>query len=204
MKEESCNSFRMSLCLIAIRSTITEIRSTISACKAATRTSVAVRPFLISKRLSNRKKELEMTDGLLDGRARGRSGRSALEQLQRSALESLEARRIDAVREIQSHGSDRCFVAQSESRGVHHVVEIGKAVLPGAERNVAQRGINVPRVVEQHAADVVADQGEPKLHVIEEQRVSTQRESCGKRSRTTRLSRLADVPRPRLILRKSA
>ena len=82
-----------------------------------------------SKRLSNRKEELKMTDALGNslaeaGRGSGRKIWVALQELVRRPLESHERRRIDTVCQIPAYGPDGGLVPDTEANGMDAVVEI--------------------------------------------------------------------------------
>src|ERR1039457_3481483 len=130
--------------------------------------------FVISERLPDRKEELEMTGPLNLRRAKTgirtvrRGVRPALEELLHRPLESVEARRIDAVREIQPDRPYRRSIADSETRGVDHVIEVLKVPLSGAKGDPVDAAVHVPPVMEKNAADVVAQQREPQLGLMEE------------------------------------
>src|SRR5260370_33057925 len=105
-----------------------------------------------SKRLSYRKKELEVADVLhLALRRPRRWGRAWIladvDEVLRSPLESEEIRRIDAVAQIHPDGADGGAVAEAESHRMDHVVEILQAVLTRAERQVGGGGIHVAQVM---------------------------------------------------------
>src|ERR1700693_4793816 len=69
---------------------------------------------------------------------------------------------------------------------MHGVVEILQIFLVKSKRHVAHRAIYVAHVVEEHALNVGSDKRKPQLHIIEEQRISTQRKPGWRRSGSAR------------------
>src|SRR5215469_15045068 len=72
----------------------------------------------ISKRLSNRKEELKVTD-VLDGRSSG-----IKQELLVGAFQTHKRGRIYAVRQVHTDRADRSAVTDSEPGRMHHVIEI--------------------------------------------------------------------------------
>src|SRR5436309_969163 len=128
---------------------------------------------VISKRLPDRKEELEMTGLLHNGgaerRIRGPRGRvrPALEELLHRSLEPVEAGRIDAVRKIQSNWSYRRSITDAEPRGVDHVIEVLKVPLLYSKGDLVDAAVHIPHVMEKNTADIVAEQWESQLGLME-------------------------------------
>ena len=99
---------------------------------------------------------------------------------------------FDAVRQIHAQRSHRRPVPHAEAHCVHRVVEILYVALCLPQRDLAEAGVDVPHIVEEYAADIVADQRKAELVLIEEQECATQIQP---RSR---------VARPRLQFREPA
>ena len=136
------------------------------------------------------------------GQGSGRETRVALQELVRRPLEAHERWGIDAVRQIPANGPDRSLVTDSEAHGMDAVVEILRITLMEAERKMAEAAINISHVVEEHALDVVPNQGKSQFYIIEEQRIPAQRESSRLIGLTARSRWCADIARTRLIVRK--
>src|SRR5438309_1739454 len=85
-------------------------------------------------------------------------------------LEADKVWRIDAVCEVHAHRANRRAVANADTDGVNHVIEIVVAALRLAKRKVAETGVDIPGIVEEHAAEVIANQRKTQLRLIEEQR----------------------------------
>src|SRR5271157_5686071 len=116
----------------------------------------------VSKGLSYGEEKLEVADVLDDARIGRAGGRGAgidagQEQLVLGSLEAIEVRRIDALAEIDAERAHGGAIADAEADGVDHVIEVLRAVLVGAERDVVEGGIDVAHVVIEDAADVAAD-----------------------------------------------
>src|SRR5215471_21699210 len=124
-----------------------------------------------SERLPYRKKELEMADLLLHRLARRPSG-AALEQLQGRSPESYKRWWIDGVGQIQPDGSHRRLVTDAETDRVHGVIEVLEIALLETERKITERAVHITDVMKQHALNVLAEEREPQLDVVKEQRVS--------------------------------
>ena len=73
-----------------------------------------------------------------------------------------------------------------------------------AKRHIAERGEDIPHVVEKHAVDVGADKRETQLDVVVEQRVPTQRESGRLRCGTAGDQGGSRIPWPGLVEREGA
>src|SRR5579862_7738054 len=97
--------------------------------------------------------KLKVADLLLYAKARIRNRNV---QLCARSLESDELRRIDAVSEVDTQRTNGCAVADAESDGVNHIVEIGESVLVNSERNRAEMRVDVTSIVKNDTADVVA------------------------------------------------
>src|SRR4051812_31433521 len=121
-------------------------------------------------------------------RRRGRKIRVALQKLRRRPLKAHEGGRIDAVSQIPAHGPDRSLVTDSEAHGMNAVVEILQIALMEAQRKMPDAAIYISHVMEEHPPDVVPDQGKSQFYIIEEQRISAQREPGGLIGGTTRSS----------------
>ena len=104
-------------------------------------------------------------------------GGAAEEKLLVSALQAVKRGRIDTVGEIHPKRAQRSPVANSEARRVHHVIEIGQVLLMRAKRDTVQSGIDIPQVMEQDAADVVANQRETYFGAVEQQGIAAQRKA---------------------------
>src|SRR6185369_813066 len=134
---------------------------------------------------------LEAADPLYLALVRGRAGvYTRVDQILLRAFETEVMWTVDAVRQIHAQRPHRSPVAYAEAHGVYHVVEILYVALCLPQRDLAQTGVDVPHIVEEYAADIVADQREAQLVLIEEQECATQIQP---RSR---------VARPRLQLRE--
>src|SRR5581483_5722044 len=79
------------------------------------------------------------------------------------------------------------------------VIEILNVILMEAERDIAQAAINIAHIVEDHTLDVLAFKREPQFDVVNEQRITAERESGRLRGRAARHKRGADVARAGLI-----
>src|ERR1017187_3743002 len=123
----------------------------------------------LSKRLSDRKEVLKVADPLLLALARWAGLHARIQQVLISAFETEILRPVDAVPQIHAQRPHRRLVAYAEAHRVHHVVEVALSALVLAQREVAEAGVDVAHIVEEHAADIVADQGEAKLGLIEQQ-----------------------------------
>ena len=91
-----------------------------------------------------------------------------------------------------------------QTGGVNHVVEILQISLRGAERDIADASVDIPGIFEQDAADVLPDERKTQFHIVEQDRIATQRESGRLRGGRAGSGRSADVARSRLILREAA
>src|SRR5689334_15166025 len=80
----------------------------------------------------------------------------ALQQLLRCPIKAIEGRRVDAVSQVASNGSDRCFVADAKPDCVNGVIEVLQVPLFEAETDVAEAAEDIPHVVEEDALDVLA------------------------------------------------
>src|SRR5471032_1419604 len=115
------SSSSTSLSVMTAAPTTTATRSTTPA--AAVRTSREIAsPIRISKRLPDRKEELKVTHAL-----NRRCGR--VQQKLLGALQAVERRRVDAVCQVHAHRPHRRLVANAETSGVYHVVEIFEILL---------------------------------------------------------------------------
>src|ERR1051325_8198340 len=99
----------------------------------------------MSKGLPDREEELDMTDAL------DSFGCAAEQELLIGPLQTVKRRWIDAVGEIDADGTERRAIAESETGGVHHVIEIGEVILTGSKRDAAQSGIDIAQVMEEYS-----------------------------------------------------
>src|ERR1035441_8577762 len=132
-----------------------------------------------SKRLSNRKEVLKAVDPLLLALARWAGLYARIQQILISAFETEILRAVDAVPQIHAQRPHRRLVAYAEAHRVHHVIEILYIALLLAQGEIIQIGVDIAHIVEEHAADIVADQWKPKLRLIEHQEIAAQRKSRG-------------------------
>ena len=79
------------------------------------------------------------------------------EILQVVGLKSDEIWWIDAVCQVQPEWADRRTITDAEAHSVHHIVEILQIALRLPQREGVDRGIDVPKIVEQDSSDVLAD-----------------------------------------------
>src|SRR5664280_1275758 len=94
-----------------------------------------------SKRLSYREEVLKMAHALRhalagDAGRRGAGVHARVDQVLQASFEAKEARRINAVRQVDADGPDGRTVANPEAHGVDHVIEILKRALFHSEREV--------------------------------------------------------------------
>src|SRR4029078_810667 len=69
---------------------------------------------------------------------------------------------------------------------------------------MADAAVNISHVVEEHAPDVVSDQGKTQFYIVEEQSIAAQRESSRLVRRSPGIRGCTDIARTRLIVRKRA
>src|SRR5581483_3390413 len=164
------NSSRTSPSVITSFPTTTAIRS--STAPPLKQTKARVRyGTRISKRLSDRKKELKVADMLDTG-----SGGVGQELLVRAA-QTIKRRGIDAIGQIQAHRTEGRLVTNAKAGCMDHVVEIRQAVLMDTERDITEAGIDIPHVMKQHPSDVVSNQRESQLSGMEQDGVAADRET---------------------------
>ena len=94
--------------------------------------------------------------------------RVTCQQILERSGEAHEPGRVDAVGEVGAYGSDRRFVADPEADRVNHIVEILIPVLIEAHRDISDTSVHIASVVEENAADIVAEEGEPRLDIAEQ------------------------------------
>ncbi len=80
----------------------------------------------------------------------------AIQQLQLRSFEPIEARGVGTKGEIKSNGTNGRAVTEADSGGLNHVIKILQIVLAIAQAEIVERAINVARILEQNAAEVVA------------------------------------------------
>src|SRR4051794_11697907 len=85
-----------------------------------------------------------------------RSDLAALEKFLLGPRKSLVAWWVNAIRQVDANGSDRGLISNAIPNGMHHVVEISRASLLDTERHAACCCKDVPHVVKNHSADVLA------------------------------------------------
>src|SRR3954454_12027857 len=107
-----------------------------------------------------------------------------IQQVLIGAFQPPEPWRVDTVSKVKSNGADRRPIANTEPDRVNHVVEVLEISLFYPKRDVVEVRINVAGVVEEHTADVIADQRKAKLGVINQQRLAADRKSGQKITRT--------------------
>src|SRR5579885_3506876 len=129
---------------------------------------------------------------------RGKVG-VALEQFLSGSLKSDEAGRVDGVGEIHADGPDGRAVADAESDGVDHVIEILEIALPRAEGNILEGVVNIACILEQHALNVFADEWKTQFEAVDQEGVSAQRESGRQRGGSAGTCRRSDIPWTGLI-----
>src|SRR5882724_8298578 len=98
--------------------------------------------------------KLKRTD-FLDGR-----NRSSVQVILLGAFQAKKARSVGTERKIETDRADRRAIANTESGRLHHIVEVSQVLLTEAEAERVERTIYVARVVENHAAYVIAKQRE--------------------------------------------
>src|SRR5437868_2725235 len=152
---------------MTVSPTTTATRSTTPAAAAKIKDGI-IRIVRISKRLPDGKEKLKVIS-LLDG-WRG----AAKQKLLISALQTVVRRRVNAVRQIDANRSYGRAVADAETGGVHHIIEIRDVFLVDTERELAQIRVDVSHIMKEHALDVVSDQRKAQFGGMEEQRVSAQ------------------------------
>src|SRR5947207_14445523 len=80
------------------------------------------------------------------------------EQLVQRALESMKTRRIRAEAKIDADGAYGRAIADSETDSMHQVIEVLNVPLSKAKAHALNIGVNVAHVVEQDAADIIAQE----------------------------------------------
>lgn len=120
-----------------------------------------------------------MTDSLwhslAEARQRGfRQSRIALQQLIRRSFESHKGRRIDAVGEVETHRTNRRLISHTEADRMNAVIKVLIVPLREAQRNVAQRAVHVPHIVERNALNVVADEWKSELDIVKKKCIASQ------------------------------
>src|SRR4051794_8006851 len=84
------------------------------------------------------------------------------------------------------------------------VIEIQISVLPIPKRYVSEVGIDVSHVVKQNTADVRAQKRKAQLKIVEEQPISSDRETGGSSRSRSRCRHAADIARACLVISKAA
>src|SRR4051812_22478389 len=106
--------------------------------------------------------ELETADALVGAQRRlagaERFRRRKGQQLIARTAEAEEARRVGAIGEIDAYRANRGTVTNPHTDRVDHIIEILKPVLLHAEADIAHIRIDVAHVMEEYAAQVIADQ----------------------------------------------
>src|SRR5580704_8471579 len=128
-KSVSRMSRSMSLALMTCVPAMTAMRSRTTSPESGIKKTTKARRPRILKRLSDRKEELEMTYVLGRRRAVARQLRNRLvwiagQQLGRGDGESEVVGRSDAISEVRVDGARRRAIANSETDGLYHVVEV--------------------------------------------------------------------------------
>src|SRR5579862_8490233 len=125
--------------------------------------------------------KLENIDSLRNDRwhrnSRRRVRRPAVQNFIDVALAAHETRRVRTEREVGAHRANRRTVPDTESEPLYGVIEVLQISLAEAEADVFQIVIHVPEIVEQHTAQIVAEERKPELGGIVEQRISSDREA---------------------------
>src|SRR2546430_10379694 len=85
-----------------------------------------------------------------------RRNRRPIHQVLHRALQSEKARRVRTERKIEANRPDRRTVANSETDRLHHVIKVAKILLAEAQAELIERAVYVARIVEKHAAHVIA------------------------------------------------
>ena len=63
------------------------------------------------------------------------------------ALQTMEGRRVDAIRQIEPYRAKRRVVGDSESNGVNHVIEVFETILVHAETEIAKAPKDIPEIM---------------------------------------------------------
>src|SRR5580698_1718441 len=145
-RRSSITWLSVTICLpitIATRSTTAADADERSKNSAAGKVRIRFNRMLES--LSDGEEILDVADAL------DRLRRAAEKKLIISTLQTVERGWIDAVGEIDQNWTQRRAVANPETDRVHHVIEIGQAVLMHTERHAAQSCINVTHVMEENS-----------------------------------------------------
>jgi len=95
------------------------------------------------------------------------NSRIALKQLVRCPLKTHEARRINAVSQIQADWSDGSLIADAKAYRMDHVGEILEIALAHAKGNASQILEDIPRIMKDDTVYVVAQKGESKFEGVE-------------------------------------
>src|SRR5579863_333786 len=131
-----------------------------------------------------------------------RQVRITRQELLHGALKSVEAGRINAIREIYPYRTYGSFITDSETHRVHHIVEVIEVPLVKAERDIFDAGVNVSGIVEQNAADILANQRKAQFDIADEDGVAAERESSGLGSGTSWAGGRSGVSRTGLVFGK--
>ena len=71
-----------------------------------------------------------------------------------------EARRVGAKRKIHANRTQWRAITQSKSEALNSVVKILQILLAESQADFVDRGIDVAQIIEQHAAQIVANERE--------------------------------------------
>src|ERR1700722_5203630 len=183
-------SRRMSPSEITCLPTVTATRSRISACTIVTSTAI-IKARVINKSaslisLTQGEVELEQVNLLR------RQHPLVLNQLFIRARESIEARRIGAEAEVGANRTDGGAITDSEADRLNRIIEILNIVLAETKADVVDILVDIAHIVEQHASEIVADEGKSYLCGMKKNRFAADRKP--------RLQ----VARPGLVIGKSA
>src|SRR3954454_21543820 len=94
--------------------------------------------------------------------------RRIIEKILIGSLQAIKRRGIQAVSEVQADGAHGRAIADAEADGLHHVIEVRDVALFVTEGDASQVGVDVAQVMEEHAGDVIAQEGKPQFRGMEE------------------------------------